>query len=124
MNVQGGSSISNTQLQQVAWLNNGDLPPLVAGVLATQAGVSQNDVDNRLGFSKIFFNVKLRNIFYRFFFGLNEPNIAHDACTTRPGGQSGNCRHLHHCVEQVVNFFSFLQNMCLIQVLPSANSEL
>ena len=66
MNVQGGSSISNTQLQQVAWLNNGDLPPLVAGVLATQAGVSQNDVDNRLGFSKIFFNVKLRNIFTDF----------------------------------------------------------
>ena len=62
--------------------------------------------------------------FFRFFFGLNEPNIAHDACTTRPGGQSGNCRHLHHCVEQVVNFFSFLQNMCLIQVLTSANSEL
>ena len=82
-------------------LNNGDLPPAAAAALGVAGGVSQTDVDNR------------------FFFGLNQPNVAHQTCRA-PGGGSGSCRHLHHCVQPAFfNFFTFISHMCVIQVILS-----
>jgi len=97
VNVQGSNSISNTKLSQIPWLNNGDLPPAAAAAIGAASGVSQNDVNNR------------------FFFGLNEPDVAHQTCRA-PGGSQGSCRHIHHCVDPVYfNFFTFLTHMCIIQ---------
>ena len=96
VNVVG--SASNSEINKIPWIKNGNLPSIPTGVLGAAAGVSQNDVKNK------FFSL-----------GLNQPNTAFQTCSA-VGNSNGRCRHLHHCVlPAFFNFFTFLSNICIIQ---------
>jgi len=96
VNVVG--SASNSEINKIPWIKNGNLPSIPTAALGAAAGVSQNDVKNK------FFSL-----------GLNQPNQPFQTCSAI-GNSQGRCRHLHHCVlPAFFNFFTFLSNICIIQ---------
>jgi len=98
VNVEG--SLSNTRLTQLPWFPKDGKLSLPASMIASNnvEGVTANDINNR------FLSL-----------GLNKPNTGHGVCRA-PGGGSGTCRHLHHCLQPAFfNFLTFLTHMCLIE---------
>jgi len=99
VSVEG--SLSNTRITQVLpWFpKDGKLKLPVSQISSNNIeGVTANDINNRF-----------------LALGLNQANVGHQTCRA-PGGGSGSCRHLHHCLEPVFsNFFTFLTHMCIIQ---------
>lgn len=98
VSVEG--SLSNTRLTQLPWFPSDGKLSIPSTMIASNniEGVTANDVKNRF-----------------LALGLNKPNIAHGVCRA-PGGRSGRCRHLHHCLQPAFfNFLTFLTHMCLIE---------